>query len=310
MMEVFSVVDNNRWGLVLTSRDLKKMFLGEFFIHDISLIMNGGKYRSAVSICSLLFRIPKGSTILVWNLGLTFALGPILRLKGHRVIYIWHEPGNMLSRIRKNGKFALSILQALAANHFSALYNTRIILNEPAIAFVGGKRDVCYAPIPFYPRHLSFDGARRQVIFMGAKLSKRGLGLFSDLAVRFKDKTDIDFVFFPSEEFGKTESDKAELLGKAQSIIWNFFQVDYNQSGVSSDALRYGVPILTTEFERYLVRGPGSRLNAHSNEGVTQIMGRLQSAFDNYQFERDIMRSEAEEKYKKSRAAWKAILGK
>ena len=293
---IYSVVDKKRYGLICHSDELQTMFGAENVqtIHTNSL-------SKSFKTCVRLFFAKDARYVVVWNIGYFFIMCPLLRLRGICVLYTKHEPDNFRARYAKTGQFFRSILQHILVEYYSKFFTINILFNEEKCK---SPKDI-YLPLNF---SISFieecNSCSKQLVFLGAKLHSRQYDLIEKI-YKSEHKRDFEIVFFPSyDEPDRSEQSKIRLIENGQSIIWNFFNVPYNQSGVSVDALRYGVPIILSDFDKQI---PDNGLTFNldwSEKNHTDIIDDIELAFANYDYHKEIIRNQAEAKARHVRHKW------
>ena len=91
----------------------------------------------------------------------------------------------------------------------------------------------------------------RRLVYLGGKLGSRAYNEIKELQTGKLD-TAFEIVFFPSLFKINLKKSKQRVPQEGRSVIWNVFKVPYNQSGVTLDALRYGVPVILSDHDNQL----------------------------------------------------------
>lgn len=216
--------------------------------------------------------------VVIWNLGIAFLLAPILRVCGKKIIYTKHEPGTLNSRMQKTGKITLSVIQHMLVEYYSLLFNQLIVFNKKAIR---NKREI-YLPLIFSSKFLKNDSRTpNRLVYLGGRLETRAYTFLKNLKIENHD-IGFEIVFFPAEFEDTSELAKQEVLQQGHTIIWNFFTVQYNQSGVTIDALRYGIPVILSDYDTQIPDN-GLRYRADSFlKNETNLISEIENIFDNY----------------------------
>ena len=276
---IYSVVDNWKFAHLNSSKAL------------VSILWRRGigiryHHEDKHNAYKLFYLLKRNDTVIIWNIGVCFFLAPLFRLLGARVIYTFHEPASLMERIGKVGFSFHIVFTHVAILLYTPLFSKAIALNESKAR----KFDLPYAPLPFtqaFTQGSSVENESLVLIFIGGKLESRKLALFNDM-VRSQRFTDNgwQYTFFPSKNL-YLEEDKCRLLSKRKSVIWNVFNVAYNQSGITLDALKYGVPIVVSEFEqlgRDSVEDPFVRLpsNCNSIDEAIDILDLIDKNYGEY----------------------------
>lgn len=284
-MNIFSVVDRKRFGLFNFSNDLEQLIVSE----DINFIKkhngeNKETYNSFLFFIDILFKASKGDRVLVLNIGPTFIFSLLLRLKGVKTIYTYHEPLSIKERIQKIDKFFLPIFNHLIISICMKLFTRVIVLNKKNITKTYG-----FAPLPikFHFIEPKTNYKPLTLLFLGGRINSRAFNEFKTLtsSKKFKDslfKHDI----FPSKN-ATSESKKIDILKNGKVVIWNFFKAPYNQSGVTADAIKYGLPVIVSKYDDVskqsyeIDRNPFIVVNKISEINI-DLLSKIDKEYDHY----------------------------
>lgn len=282
---IFSVVDRKRFGLFNLSNDLKKLLVSE----DFNFIKkhngeNSEINNSFIFFLELLFEATKGDRVIVWNIGPTFVFSIFLRLKGVQTIYTYHEPLSLKERMLKVDKFIIPIFNHVLISLCIKLFTKVIVLNKKNI-----NKKYGFAPLPI---KFHFIGSKTSykpltLLFLGGRINSRAFYEFKTLtsSKEFKEshfKHDI----FPRKD-ATLESQKIKILENEKVVIWNFFKIPYNQSAVTTDAIKYGIPIIVSKYEdvanqsHKIDRNPFIVVN-ETNEINIDLLSKIDMEYDYY----------------------------
>jgi hypothetical protein len=272
-MKIYGVVDNDRWGLVGASNDLSKILNEPFSYSQLHLECNNGNFSNAFSIFLYLLRSKKGC-VLLWSTGLCFLLSFFLRIKGHHVVYCYHEPATMFQRIKKAESLIKGIATSILIFFTTKFIHECIVFNEKNKGY--GR----FLHLPYVPQFNKPKPCEKNIIlFLGARLKSRSYEKFKSLEEKgFKKIT------FPSEEYGHTEFQKKSIFSVNNVIVWNIFNTPYNQSGVTVDCFKYGVPMLASKYESEISELTSSFLvNTSIKENLNNQIQQLFGEYDRAQ---------------------------
>lgn len=179
--------------------------------------------------------------VVVWSVGRAAALLGAGLVRA-RAVLVLHEPGSFVSRLRKNR----DVVRSLAAHVLLAAARRCARVIAVPNASVAAGLGAAYLPLFFdLPPDASHRDGPLFVVHLGARLSARATDVFEELASRRDHGWEC--VFFPGGS-DSSESAKARLLSR-RAIVVNPFRVRHNQSAVTVDALRYGVPVVVSEHD-------------------------------------------------------------
>lgn len=254
-MRIISVIDRPRWGLFNIAVDLKQATeefgapAGEILCHRA--LMRGSSDASPFSLSALFRKSQRGDHIIFWSLGIGFVFSPLFRFFGRKTVYVYHEPATLVERIRKSNEVIRSLLTAILLKAYVPLFCKVLVPN----ADNAHRHGLPFVRLPIRPTPLTSGpkraaGAPLHVVFLGARLATRGVDLFGKLETSGVEGCGgkVQFSHFPGPA-GYTEADKVTLLQEGRCVVWNVFNVPYNQSAVTLDALKYGLPMLASDFE-------------------------------------------------------------
>jgi hypothetical protein len=246
-MNIYSVVDRKRFGLFNFSNDLERL-LNPTNFHLIKKHNGefGEQSNSLIFFLDILFASARGDKVLVWNIGPTFIFSLFFRLKGVQTIYTYHEPLSLKERIEKIDNFFLPLFNHLVTNIFLPLFTKIIVLKKSNI-----KNSFLYAPLPIKYNLIEPSKNYRPLtlLFLGGRIDSRAYKDFK----RFTESKKFNESDFKSDIFPKknatSESEKINIFKSKKVVIWNFFKIPYNQSGVTTDAIKYGIPLIVSNYE-------------------------------------------------------------
>ena len=284
-INIFSVVDRKRFGLFNFSNDLEKLLASENFNfikkHNGE---NAEANNSFIFFLDILFKASKGDRVLVWNIGPTFIFSLFLRLKGIKTIYTYHEPLSLKERIQKVDKFFLPIFNHLIISICMKLFTKVIVLNKKNI---NQKYGFAPLPIKFYFIEPKTNYEPLTLLFLGGRINSRAFNEFKTFisSKKFKDSS-FKHDIFPRKN-ATSESKKIEIFKNEKVVIWNFFKIPYNQSGVTTDAIKYGIPIIVSKYEDVANQSHASKRNPFIvvnkiNEINVDLLTRIDVEYDHY----------------------------
>lgn len=196
---------------------------------------------------------------------------PVARLFGWKVVYYFHEPTAFKHKL-KNVSFiksiAMQLVQWVDAHCASViLVSTDKMANQAAEVFKVSKKRMAFAPLLMPPSAGDYKDGGNRLTYLGRPDKMRYLQEFVDQADRW-----TAFGFRPTVLTGEpsklyravgkdlpasldvhavrmfSEDMKAQILSETVAL-WNPKSGEITQSGVTADAVRYGIPIILTEFD-------------------------------------------------------------
>lgn len=181
--------------------------------------------------------------LVIWNIS-RFALLYIAtaRLLRYKILYLRHEPGGFMQRFHKGDSFIYSVATTLLEKAIGTFANENMTPNRRN----SEKYGMHYAPLVFeaVAPHYRHGKNRDTVLHLGRIDARRNSNLIKSMKEQ-RDLLSYRIRFFP-HDFDST-SEKAKLGALAQSLcVINVYSVKYNQSGVTFDSLRSGVPVVVS----------------------------------------------------------------
>lgn len=291
---ILSIADRPRYGLLEHSeamidyaRRLGGM-PGQTLYHR-SLRTAADPAKAPFSVRGLLRRAARReyATLVVWSVGVTCLLLPLLRLlhRRARIVIVCHEPGGLRQRRAKGDPLPYSVAVSLYEWLFFRFADLLVTPNPHNSAAYG----MPFAPLLFVRPPAGEEAPRDCLVYLGRRSGIRALHLFTGRACRRLLRAAggaMRFSFFPDGERRSSE-DKAGLMRQALCTA-NLYTVRHNQSGVTPDSLRFGVPVIVSEFDAFAAEiaahGAGIVLpkDRISTESVAQAMRAIRADFDAY----------------------------
>jgi hypothetical protein len=254
---ILSIADRPRYGLLEHSEamvDYARRYggtAGQTLYHR-ALRTASDVAKAPFSVRDLLRRTVRReySTLVLWAVGITYMLLPLIRLLHRRahIVIVCHEPGGLRQRRAKKDPFWYSLIVTLYERlffPFADLVVTPNVRNSRTYAMP-------FAPLLFVAPPETGDEVRDCLVYLGRKSHSRSLNLFTSDACRRLLRAvggEARFSFFPDGERSSSE-DKERLMRQALCTA-NLYTVEHNQSGVTPDSLRFGVPIIVSEFDAF-----------------------------------------------------------
>ena len=248
---LISVVDKNRYGLFEHSLALTNFFLKSDKQNKVANLFRsenqiyGALKFSIFRIISMLYR-NRDATLVIWSVGVSYLLLPFINIlfPSVKIIVVVHEPGGIIQRFKKGDPFIYC---------FAVSFYELLLCFSKANKVTPNKKNAREYKLTFAP--LLFDSLinkqkivdKDSIVYLGRRTALRSLELFESLS---KDElfSNFNFEFFPNVKT-RTE-DKKELMEKAICTL-NLYVVPHNQSGVTVDSLRFGVPVIVTNFDAF-----------------------------------------------------------
>jgi hypothetical protein len=245
---VVSVVDRPRYGLVEHS-DALVNYLRINRLNAISFVP--AQMLSSCEYSCTSFSIRKlfskdVNVVVIWSLGITMISLPFLRIFGKKIIFISHEPGGIRQRLRKSD----GIMYSLKTSIFESLSIFANIVVTPNIKNATNK--IIYAPLLFNSRithKYELTKKKSLLVYLGRKDSRRCYNIFCNFKNAKNLNNNIKYAEFPYAN-KKSFADKKELMVHAFCVM-NIYLIKHNQSGVTPDALSFGVPVIVSELDAY-----------------------------------------------------------
>ena len=292
---ILSIADRPRYGLLEHSEAMvayARRFggvAGQTLYHR-ALRTAGDPSKAPFSVRDLLRRTARRefSTLVLWAVGITYMLLPLIRLLHPRVhiVIICHEPGGLRQRRAKKDDFWYSLVVTLYERlffPFADLVVTPNMRNSPIY-------NMPFAPLLFVAPPNDVDAVVRDcLVYLGRKSASRSLHLFTtDGCGRLLRAVGgaARFSFFP--DGGRSSSEDKEQLMRQALCTANLYTVKHNQSGVTPDSLRFGVPVIVSELDAFAPEiaqyGAGIVLPADqiSTEAVAHAVREIRADFQRY----------------------------
>jgi hypothetical protein len=254
---ILSIADRPRYGLLEHSEAMVDYAArcggsaGQTLYHR-ALRTTSTAARARFSVLELLRRTVRRefSTLVVWSVGITYLLLPLIRLLHPRVhiVIVCHEPGGLRQRLVKKDGFWYALAVSLV-ERLGFPFANLIVTPNPRNSRIFG---MPFAPLLFVPPADRGDEVRERLVYLGRKSHTRSLNLFTGEASGRLLRAaggQLRFSFFP--DGGRSSfADKERLMRQALCTA-NLYTVEHNQSGVTPDSLRFGVPVIVSEFDAF-----------------------------------------------------------
>lgn len=196
---------------------------------------------------------------------------PLARLSGWRIVYYFHEP-TALARKLRNGDPLIKAVAMQVVQWSDNLFANRILvsrdeLRRSAHAIFRTRLDKIHLAPLLLPEAAAGEGAeRRRITYLGRPDRRRFIEEFVAAAPELAaagfrptiltgDPDGLARLTGPAPEGVDVraqrnfpEALKAEILGETR-LLWNPKRGEIAQSGVTADALRFGIPVLLTAFD-------------------------------------------------------------
>ncbi|MET0983572.1 MAG: hypothetical protein ABWY02_15810 [Telluria sp.] len=292
---ILSIVDRPRYGLLEHSEAMVSYM--QHYGNEPGLTLYHPSLNTAedlavkvpFSVMRLLKRAFRHefSTLVLWSVGITCMLLPLIRLLHPRakIIIVCHEPGGLGKRLGKKDDFWYAVTVTLFERlffPFSHLIVTPNVSNSHTYAMP-------FAPLLFLEPASRSSEPREFVVYLGRKSHTRSVDLFSGKSCAELLRAAggcTRFSFFPDGE-RKSFDDKDWLMRRALCTA-NLYTVEHNQSGVTPDSLRFGVPIIVSEYDAFAAQiadykaGIVLPVDAISAETVAAAVTAIRSDFKSY----------------------------
>jgi hypothetical protein len=255
---ILSIADRPRYGLLEHSEamiDYARHYggTGGQTLYHPSLRSASDASKAPFSVKDLLRRATRRefSTLVLWAVGITYMLLPLIRVLHPRahIVIVCHEPGGLRQRLAKKDPFWYSVIVTLYERLFFPFAHLIVTPNARNSRIYG----MPFAPLLFLaPSEDAAASVRNCLVYLGRKSHSRSLNLFTgDACGRLLQSAggDVRFSFFPDGDRSSSE-DKEQLMQQALCTA-NLYTVEHNQSGVTPDSLRFGVPIIVSEFDAF-----------------------------------------------------------
>lgn len=223
---------------------------------------------------------------------------PLARLKGKRVVHYMHEPTPLRRKLKEN-PWIKSVLwhavQWVEMRAASRVLVSRPALMDQAVAVYGVSRDkIALAPL-LMPEVAPTDRDKTRITYLGRIDERRFFREFLEMAPTLAARGYVPTVLtgdiatfegyrddLPSElevlaERNFSEELKTRILSETL-CLWNPKRGEIAQSGVTADAVRYGIAIMLTDkdpsFE--VLREAGIAVEFHTaQEGGFAILDEI-----------------------------------
>jgi glycosyltransferase involved in cell wall biosynthesis len=254
---ILSIADRPRYGLLEHSEAMVDYAArcggaaGQTLYHR-ALRTTSSAAKARFSVRGLLRRTVRRefSTLVVWSVGITYLLLPLIRLLHPRahIVIVWHEPGGLRQRLAKKDKFWYAVIVTLYERMFLPFANLIVTPNQRNSLAYG----VPFAPLLFVAPADRGHEQRDWLVYLGRKSPGRSLDLFTgDACSRLLSTAGggLKFSFFP--DGGRSSSEDKEQLMRRALCTANLYTVAHNQSGVTPDSLRFGVPVIVSDLDAF-----------------------------------------------------------
>lgn len=291
---ILSIADRPRYGLLEISEAMVEYARrhagtpGQTLYHP-SLRTAGDLPKAPFSVRGLLRRAARREfgTLVVWSVGITYLLLPVVRLlhPRARIVIVCHEPGGLRQRLAKGDPLRYSVTVSLYERLFLRFADLVVTPNLQNSKRFG----MPFAPLLFVRPAAAAASARDCLVYLGRRSANRALYLFTGQAGRRLLQAAggaLRFSFFPDGERRSSE-DKEQLMRQALCTA-NLYTVRHNQSGVTPDSLRFGVPVIVSEFDAFAAEIASYRAgivlpkDQISTEAVAQAVQAIRADFDAY----------------------------
>lgn len=291
---ILSIADRPRYGLLEHSEAMVDYARrhggtpGQTLYHP-RLETAAGTAKAPFSVRELLRRAARRefSTLVLWSVGITYLLLPLVRLlhPRARILIVCHEPGGLGQRLAKKDGFLYSVTVSLYERLFFPFAHLIVTPNLRNSDTYG----MPFAPLLFVEPAAGGEAERDCLVYLGRKSHSRSLDLFTGEACRRLLQgagSALRFSFFPDGE-RRSSQDKERLMRQAVCTA-NLYTVRHNQSGVTPDSLRFGVPVIVSEFDAFATEikqyraGIVLRKDQISTESVAQAVRQIRADFDGY----------------------------
>lgn len=185
----------------------------------------------------------KYGLFLIWDNSIrSLLLGLISRALGFTLVYYYHEPGGLNQKLLKKDPLIYSFKAALGEWLFQKIAHYSLVarLDKVSAGYV-------FCPLLFDDRRPK-SNPQNFIGFLGRQMHRHH-ALFNSFKPTLEN-AGYEIVFFPSKHFGSSASDKFIFLGQCIAV-WNVYEVPYNQSGVTGDALMSGTPVIFSRYEPF-----------------------------------------------------------
>ena len=199
-------------------------------------------------------------------------IGLWARLNRIPIVYYLHEPTGLSEKLKKGDSPIYAVFVWITQYLETKLANSILVATDPLIeqairCFPRAEAPITTLPLAIPNLVSTSTGVpthpRNRVLYLGRAHSMRCLDEFLELAnylEGYGSNFRVTILTYNEMELsspyidiraGKTYSDQEmlELLDES-IVVWNVYNVDYSQSGVTPVALRSGVPLLVSSFEK------------------------------------------------------------
>lgn len=236
---------------------IKRFYDGIFVFMD--LILNAAKRKKGIFVQST------GLSNII-----TF---PFARILGFKVFYYLHEPTSFYTKLRHDGLIKASLMQL--TQQYDCFWSSVVFVSSADLTkkcshyFFGSRGKIAVAPLLMSPAP-SVRGDRFRITYLGRPDERRYLREFVENAERFQNvgltptilaNNDSAFQMIIKGIDDKNmnvldivstkpfdESVKSAILSETK-VLWNPKRVEIAQSGVTADAVRFGIPVILTRFD-------------------------------------------------------------
>jgi len=228
------------------------------------------------------------------------------RLHGLKIAYYLHEPTGFLEKIRKGDPLIYAALVRVT-QVLECWFSHVVFVATPALVekvqslHLARKAQVLALPLAIPDLDSTPARApkrRTRVLYLGRAHAMRCLDRFTELANHLHasglgilptmltyNPVEVPSPFIDTRA-GRSYTDAEMLYLLEESfVVWNVYDVDYSQSGVTPVALRSGVPLLVSRFEKETALvGEGVAfevpLEPFKLDELTSLLIRLQEGFE------------------------------
>jgi glycosyltransferase involved in cell wall biosynthesis len=246
-MALAIVVDRKRFGLANHAICMSKFCSMNNIDHQVFIpenLINTGKNRFVEDFKIHKLFSKKYKKIVIWSFGICVLLIPLLRIFGKKIIFVQHEPGGLSQRIKKKDALHHALLVSILEIIFVRYAN---IIGTPNKKNAN-KFKLEYTPLLFPNQIDNCVLRKKKIVYLGRKDSRRNYELFLSNEFR-RNLSDYSLEQFPDGD-SSSEEDKSKILHDA-SAVFNVYNCQHNQSGVTGDALSHGVRVIISKYDAW-----------------------------------------------------------
>lgn len=246
-MALAIIVDRNRFGLANHAICMSKFCSMNNIDHQVFIpenLINTENVKSVEDFKIHKLFSKKYNQVVIWSFGICVLLIPLLRICGKKIIFVQHEPGGLRQRIKKKDAIHHALLISILEVVFLRYANVIGTPNKKN----ANKFNLEYTPLIFSNQIEKCGRRKKKIVYLGRKDSRRHYELFLSDDFR-KNLSDYSFEQFP-DGGSFSEEDKKNILRDA-SAVFNVYNCQHNQSGVTGDALAHGVRVIISKYDAW-----------------------------------------------------------